>query len=206
MIRFLKNAPKILVDLYNDPDDSFYQDELLKKLLTSDVYMKEVWKALDRRIGGDVMLFVIFVIEVQQAALGPNKWESMTLKQREDWVDKTTNKCNDLASALGNVYSDLTTSECLDVRLDQDDELPIYKLLFNISRKINSIPIDNLQFSERPNTKQAKILYFVRRLSQYIEDEFNEHLYEVITNTASVIFDKETITKDYVVGVLKKTK
>lgn len=213
MTRFLKNAPKILVDRYNDPDDSFYQDDLLKKLLTPKNYgmhhtydMGSVWEKLDKRVGENYFLYIIFVIEVQKAALGPNKWESMTSEERKDWIRKVTGKCNELTRLFIDGPFDFTIDVCQDMNPCTDNELPLHRLLSNISKDVENIPLGNTPIVKRPNTKKATQRYFVRSLGKYLREEFNQPLYEVIEGTANVVFVEETITKDYVAITLRKTE
>jgi len=85
-------------------------------------------------------------------------------------------------------------------------EIKMWKYLKNISDEIKGkVDIDS-GILKRPNTKNSHVLFFIRELGKYIENKYGTPLYDVIANTACVLFDDPTIDKDRVRFALRPVR
>lgn len=57
---------------------------------------------------------------------------------------------------------------------------------------------------KKPNSQNAEIHYFIRLLSGYLQQRYNQPLHEVVASTTTVIFNQENIDDDYVRKIVKK--
>ena len=198
---------------------------LLGKLIT-DPRMRDVWRALAKRIDKNVDFFnfigaceggiSLWRGDLKQTAAERKEFyqeihdtagKLMYLMYKSDkfdfysinaLIDKKTVK-----GLLETLHADSDYFEDEDENLDYahfclSDAIPrIQVVLTDIANKA-------MQYSKeepavrKPNSENADIHYFVRMLSGYLKKRYGQPLHEVVAATTEVVFDRQNIDSDYV--------
>ncbi|SFH38328.1 hypothetical protein SAMN05216299_109122 [Nitrosospira sp. Nsp14] len=204
--------------------------ELLGKLIT-DLRMKPVWASLSKRSKEEVQL-LYFWHECERAILGWLGAQKLSPKQRRDHFLKMHHHALELLQMMYETeefhnYSimDLISTESINSlqnvlnleisRPGGEDDIDELRRFFlaegapSIYQILRDVADKSLQFSKKtplvrkPNSDNAAIHYFVRKLSRYLKEEYGTPLHEVVAATAGVVFDQPEIDLDYVSKLVK---
>jgi len=192
---------------------------LLEQLIT-DIRMKDVWKALAKRIDEDYGFFLFFKA-CEAGILGWRHNLKQTASERKAFYQEIRDTSAKLFSllnkadqfdlyAIDSLYNDKKIERLMDnldvpphsisipcARSNLAEIMPsIYQVLIDISEEAEQYGKEEstVKKAKSPN---AKIHYFTRLLSGYCQRCYKQPLHEVVAITASVIFDQE-IDTDYV--------
>ncbi|SET60872.1 hypothetical protein SAMN05216412_11018 [Nitrosospira multiformis] len=195
----------------------------LEKLLT-DPRMKNVWGALRRRVCDDEE-FVSFVLTCNRALdewRGDLKLKASERKAIAQEIQDTVTKLDALITKtpcfdyydIHHLFSDV---EIRTARKDLESSenvssggLVIGARFPTISDILKDISRRAKQYGEeehpvkKPNSENADIHYFVRKLYQYLQEKYNRPLYEVVAATTEVVFDRQNISSDYVRELVRR--
>lgn len=210
------------------PDDE--RTVLLEKLIT-DLNMKGVWIALAKRSTHERAPWQFFTA-CEDAITGWRGDQKQTAAERRAFyqeIHDTAGKLQSLmheASAfdfysinklvedetvewlietLGASFSDTIPpgQEISYARFCLSDVIPSsFEVLQDIGEKAKQYR-DKSSTVKKPNSQNAKIHYFVRLLSNYCQQVYNQPLHEVVAITTSVIFDIPNCDDDYVRKIVK---
>ena len=190
---------------------------LLGKLIT-DTRMKDVWKALGKRIEKDIELYQFF----SACEGGITGWRGdpkQTAAERKAFYQEirdTALKLIYLMNKAGqfDLYSinELVEDRSIEwlmgvldapnelsyARFSVSDIIPrIHEVLIDISEKATQYGEEESSV-KKPNSENADIHYFVRMLSEYLKKRYGQPLHEVVAVTTEVVFDRQNIDSDYV--------
>lgn len=190
---------------------------LLEQLIT-DIRMKTVWKALARRSDKDSE-YSGFLKACEEGIIGWRGDVKQTASERKAFYQEIRDATAKLFSlidkadqfdfySINKLVDDQSVKWLLEVlnapnnvshaRLSLSDIIPsIYEVLIDISEKATQYGEEESSV-KKPNSPNAKIHYFIRWLSKYCQQSYNQPLHEVVAITASVIFNKQNIDTDYV--------
>jgi hypothetical protein len=190
---------------------------LLGKLIT-DPRMKDVWKALAKRMEEDSELYQFFRV----CEIGITGWRGdmkQTAAERKAFyqdIRDTALKLISLMNKAGqfDLYSTSRIAkyqsiEGLTEGLDAPNELSYARFHMSVSApRVTDVLVDISEKATRyreeeysvkkPNSENADIHYFVRRLSEYLKERYGQPLHEVVAATTEVVFDRQNIDSDYV--------
>jgi len=203
---------------------------LLEKLIT-DLNMKGVWMALAKRSTHEREPWQFFTA-CEHGIAGWRGDQKQTAAERRAFyqeIHDTAGKLQSLmhtASAfdfysitklvedhaveslmetLGATLSDHipTGEEVSYARFCLSDVIPSsFAVLNDIGEKAKQYR-DEPSTVKKPNSQNAKIHYFIRRLSDYCQRVYTQPLHEVVAVTTSVIFDLPNCDDDYVRKIVK---
>lgn len=196
---------------------------LLNQLIT-DPRMRGVWKTLAKRIEKDAEYLHFF-----SACEGGIKGWRGDLKQTAAERKAFYQEIRDVAGRLiflmnkasefdlysiNKLIDDQAVEWLLEVldapndvsyaRFSVSEIIPsIYEVLIDISEKATQYGEEGSSV-KKPNSPNAEIHYFIRLLSSYCQNRYNQPLHEVVAITTSVIFNQENIDADYVRKIVKR--
>lgn len=198
---------------------------LLGKLIT-DPRMKDVWKALAKRIDKNVDFFnFIGVCEG-----GISHWRGnlkQTAAERKAFYQEIRDTAGKLMYLMYksdkfdfysiNALIDKEAVKWLLEALDADSDFygdedknldyahfSLSDVIPRIQEVLTDIANKAMQYSKeeptvrKPNSENADIHFFVRTLSEYFRNKYKQPLHEVVAATAEVVFDRQNIDSDYV--------
>ncbi|MDR4517185.1 MAG: hypothetical protein MRK00_07345 [Nitrosomonas sp.] len=190
---------------------------LLGKLIT-DLRMKKVWGALTKRTDDD-LYFCLFFSVCEDGIEGWKNDLKHTSADRKIFyneIHETSQKLINLMKKSGrfDYYSltnfvDNSDLEKLLKLLDSPydtfiADLVVSEIMPQISDILNDISEKARQYGEeelsvkKPNSENAGIHYFVRKLSQYLRYVYKQPLHDVVAMTTEVVFDRPNVDSDYV--------
>ena len=228
------NAEDIRRKLYRQltlgglPDDE--STALLEKLIT-DLNMKSVWIALDKRATQerDPWQFV------QACEYGITGWrgdQKQTPGERRAFYQEIHDIAGKLQSlmheasafdhySINKLVEDQKVAWLIETlgasisnsippgqeisyaRFCLSDVIPsCFEVLQDIGEKAKQYR-DETSTVKKPNSQNAKIHFFVRLLSDYCQYVYNQPLHDVVATTTSVIFDLPNCDDDYVRKIVK---
>ena len=190
---------------------------LLGKLIT-DQRMKDVWKALAKRIDKDIELNQFF----NACEGGITGWRGnlkQTPAERKVFYQEIQDTSLKLLNLMGKsgqfdfyfiqrLIDDQSIEWLMEV-LDAPNELSyarfsvseivprVHEVLIDISEKAKQYGEEESSV-KKPNSDNADIHYFVRMLSEYLKKRYGQPLHEVVAATTEVVFDRQNIDSDYV--------
>jgi hypothetical protein len=196
---------------------------LLEQLIT-DLRMKDVWKALAKRIEND-REFLEFFSVCEGGITGWRGDPKQTSSERRVFFQDiwdTTAKLQTLMSKAGE-FDFYSVNKLLDdkhvewllevldapndvsyARFCLDEVIPsMFEVLNDIAAKAKQYGEEELSV-KKPNSPNAEIHYFTRLLSDYFQRRYNQPLHEVVAITTSVIFNQQNIDGDYVRKIVKR--
>lgn len=201
--------------LFGLPDK---ESTVLLELLITDLRMKDVWKALARRIEKDQEFFQFF----NACEGGITGWRGdlkQTPSERRAFYQKIFDAAAELQGLMSKAddfdYYSITkliddeqiewllevldaTNDVSYTRFSLSEIIPHYFLVLNdIAEKAKKYGEEESSV-KKPNSENADIHYFVRSLSGYLSRRYGQPLHEVVAATTGVVFDRQNIDSDYV--------
>lgn len=190
---------------------------LLKQLLT-DFRMKDVWKALAKRIDEDYEFFLFFKA-CEAGIIGWRHNLKQNASERKAFYQEIRDTSAKLFSllnkadqfdlyAIDSLYNDKKIEWLMDSLYVSPHAIPnarshlaevmpsIYQVLIDISEEAEQYGKEESPV-KKARSPNAKIHYFTRLLSGYCQRCYKQPLHEVVAITASVIF-QQNIDTDYV--------
>lgn len=207
-------------------------DRLLGRLLT-DQRMKEVWLTLARRKKGedDPRRFWLMcdscivgwrgepkITQSERLAILDNIKESAAELQHNMHLLKDFNhyRINDLietetvewlVETLDSDLSQFNESKAIEyAKFCLSDVIPSFDIvLMDIYSKAENSKKEVVTV-KKPNSENAQTHYFVRQLSSFFQDYFEQPLHESVAITTSVVLEIELIDSDYVRKLVKNSQ
>lgn len=198
--------------------------ELLGRLLT-DLRMKSVWKALEKRVANerDYHAFVNACEHFITAWRGDNK---RTAAERRAMFQEVAAAAANLQSllCLCSEFDDYSIKKLIDEEKIQwfIDVLParntddawyasacLSEIIPSVQDVLQDIAQRATEYGEmepvvkKPNSSNAQIHYFVRCLSNYCVRRYQQPLHEVVAITTAVVFGTQDLDSDYVRKIVK---
>lgn len=204
------------------------QIQILEKLLT-EMEAKKIWKSLGKRITNDYEYEQFWYACMEAKAGGArvyNRTKSehtkhfLKIKEMASKLSGLLLETNELIyypvsnliseDRIKQLRSNLKTDKSEQhIRSYLNETIPdIQAILNNIAVEAEKIS-ETMPLVKKPNsinsdtTKNSAIPYFIRSLSRYLRDKYNQPLHEVVAATARIVFDGITIEADYVRKLLK---
>lgn len=201
---------------------------LLEQLITNTL-MKDVWKTLSKRIQED-REYLHFFGACEGGIMGWRGDRKQTTKEKEIFFQEIADTSGKLLGLLHNAgeydyYSTIKLRsdkeikyllESLDSNIEPSEDNISYarftlsdfapsmiEILSDIADKAREYS-KNEPIVKKPNSTNAEIHYFVRRLSDYFQSRYSQPLHEAVAVTTSVIFDQQNIDTDYVRKLVKR--
>ena len=202
----------------------------LLELLITDLRMKDVWKALVRRVEDD-REFLHFFSACEGGIAGWRGAQKQTASERRSFYQETYDAAARLQSLMSKAsefdfYSinDLVDDRRVEWLLEVLDASPplngkdeasyarfclsdvvpsIFQVLGDIGEKAKQYGEEE-PLVKKPNSPNAEIHYFTRCLSAYCQRRYNQPLHDVVAITTSVIFDLPNIDADYIRKIVKR--
>lgn len=196
----------------------------LLELLISDLRMKDVWKALAKRVKQRQEFFDFF----RACEGGITGWRS-DLKQTPSERRAFYQEIWDAAATLQSLMSKSSEFDYYSINKLVDDQqvewlldaldapndvsyarFSLSEITPRIFEVLNDIAAKATQYAEeessvkKPNSPNAEIHYFTRLLSDYCQRRYKQPLHEVVAITTSVVFDQLNIDTDYVRKIVKR--
>lgn len=190
---------------------------LLGKLIT-DPRMKDVWKALAKRIDKDKELYQFFRA-CENGIAGWRGGLKQTSAERKAFYQEIFDAAAKLQSLMStadefdhysiNALVDDAQVAWLQEVLDASNDLqyarsclsevipPFFEVLSDIAVKAKHFG-EKKSSVKKPNSENADIHYFARLLSEYLTRGYGQPLHEVVAATTEVVFDRQHIDSDYV--------
>lgn len=197
--------------------------ELLELLIT-DLRMKDVWKALAKRVKSGQEFFDFF----RACEGGITGWRGdlkQTPSERRAFYQEIWGAAATLQSLMGkagefdyysinHLVEDQSIEWLLEV-LDAPNDVSYARFSLsevtpNIFVVLNDIAAKAKKYAEeessvkKPNSPNAEIHYFIRGLSDYFHRRYNQPLHEAVAITTAVIFDQQNVDTDYVRKIVKR--
>lgn len=202
---------------------------LLGRLIT-DPRMKKAWASIDKRVQ-DEYEHLHFWWTVQDGVRGWRGDQQLTKVERKKFFDKVQKLSFELSEMLletkefqfysiseivtpEKAYKFLKNLDTLE-SASLDLERSVYPTLFllqDLIPKIHAVLQDvgekASQYAEqqplvkKPSSGDAGLHYFVRTVSEYLNDRFGQPLHEVVAISAGVVFNKEDVDADRVRSLL----
>lgn len=203
---------------------------LLEKLIT-DQRMKEVWASLLRHKVGEKDAFY-FWRSCELAIIGwrgepkiANKEKQNILKEIQNSAAKLQSNIHKLSEfefySINKLIDDESVKWLLKVldsdlniknesvkinhaRLSLADVIPTFdEVLMDVHSKAKILMSKEL-IVKKPNSENAEIHYFARKLSGWLKGYFGQPLHDVVAITSSVALDAISIDSDYVRKLVNK--